>query len=247
MSGRHTEPLLARRWRSLMLTAVLLVLSGAVVLVWLRIDAEARRADAYGAEAVRRGDAVTTLAEDVRILRTQIKAKGETPAAPDPSNAVDDLPDRVRVPVVVPGPSRADGVDGRPGSPGPSGPPGKSGTDGADGVGSVGPSGAAGTPGVQGVQGEPGPAGPKGEAGPAGPPGPAGADGRDGADGTTVCPDGYSWQVPPDDPDALVCRKTGVSPPEQPDPEDSVPPLAAALDPQRRQYALRRGRRAPTR
>ncbi|XIG72026.1 hypothetical protein C1N81_30720 [Streptomyces sp. SGAir0957] len=243
MSGRHTEPLLARRWRSLMLTAVLLVLSGAVVLVWLRIDAEARRADAYGAEAVRRGNAVTTLAEDVRILRTQIKAKGGTPAAPDPSSAVEDLPDRVRVPVVVSGPRGERGPSGKPAptltpSPGAKGEQGARGEQGVPGADSTvsGPAGADST--------VPGPSGPPG---PAGRDGTNGTDGKDGRDGTTECPDGYSWQVPPDDPDALVCRKTGVSPPEQPGPGESVPPLAAALDPQRRQYALRRGRRAPTR
>lgn len=223
-----------------MLAAILLVLSGAVVLVWLRIDTEARRADAYGAEAVRRGDAVTTLAEDVRILRTQIQARGGTPAAPDPSRAVEDLPDRVRVPVVVPGPRGTNGEEGPLGSPGPSGPPGATGRNGSDGTdGAVGPSGAAGTQGgqgAQGVQGEPGPAGPAGEAGPAGPPGPAGADGRDGKDGAASCPDGYGWQAPADDPDALICRRTGAPPPEQPDPEDSSPPIAAGLDPTRRQY-----------
>ncbi|MDV6290344.1 hypothetical protein R2F25_30515 [Streptomyces sp. UP1A-1] len=60
---RHAQPpILAKRWRSLAVAAVLLVLAGAIVLVWLRIDAEARRADALAAEANRRGDAVSTLA-----------------------------------------------------------------------------------------------------------------------------------------------------------------------------------------
>jgi hypothetical protein len=62
--------------------------------VWLRIDAEARRADALAAEANLRGDAVSVLADDVRVLREQVKAAGKTPAAPDPSRAVDDLPAR---------------------------------------------------------------------------------------------------------------------------------------------------------
>lgn len=206
-----------------MLAAVLLVLSGAVVLVWLRIDAEARRADAYGAEAVRRGDAVTTLAEDVRILRTQIKAKGGTPAAPDPSRAVEGLPDRARNPVVVPGPR---GPRGPSGEPGPTLQP------------SPGPQGEAGAPGADStVQGPPGAdstvPGPPGPPGPAGPEGADGQDGTDGADGTTQCPDGYSWQAPADDPAALVCRRDGAPPPD-PDPEPS--PQAAALDPTRREY-----------
>ncbi|MGW0584357.1 collagen-like protein, partial [Streptomyces sp. NPDC002920] len=67
--------------------------------------------------------------------------------------------------------------------------------------------------------------------------GPAGQDGQDGKDGTDgrdgqSCPDGYSLQPPPDDPDALVCRKDGA-----PQPSDSPStPQALGLDPQRRQY-----------
>lgn len=104
----------------------MLVLSGEIVLVWLRIDAEARRADELGAEVGLRGDAVTTLAEDIRILRKQVKAEGGTPAAPDPSRAVDDLPDRVGDPVLVPGPRGPQGASGKPAptitpSPGPQG------------------------------------------------------------------------------------------------------------------------------
>ncbi|GGT54791.1 hypothetical protein GCM10010207_63430 [Streptomyces atratus] len=57
-----------------------------------------------------------------------------------------------------------------------------------------------------------GPAGPKGETGPAGPPGTDGKNGKDGADGQT-CPNGYSLQAPPSDPDALVCRRTGADTP----------------------------------
>jgi hypothetical protein len=199
-----------------MLAAALLVLSGAIVLVWLRIDAEARRADRLGAEAGRRGDAVTTLAEDVRILRKQVKAEGGTPAAPDPSRAVDNLPDRVGDPVLVPGPRGPQGASGKPAptitpSPGPQGAPGADSTV-------PGPPGADST-----------------VPGPSGPPGPAGQDGTDGTDGTTQCSDGYTWQTPADDPDALICRRAGAPPPEQPDPEDT-PPTAAGLDPQRRQY-----------
>ncbi|GAA1275368.1 hypothetical protein GCM10009646_72660 [Streptomyces aureus] len=221
MSGRHAQPLLVRRWRSLMLAAALLVLSGAIVLVWLRIDAEARRADRSEAEAGRRGDAVTTLAEDVRILRKQVQAEGGTPAAPDPSRAVDNLPDRVGDPVLVPGPRGPQGASGKP-APTITPSPGRQGAPGADST-VPGPPGADST-----------------VPGPSGPPGPAGQDGKDGTDGTngtTQCPDGYTWQAPADDPDALICRRAGAPPPEQPDPEDSTPPTAAGLDPQRRQYA----------
>ncbi|MFI1467658.1 collagen-like protein [Streptomyces wuyuanensis] len=207
MNGRHAQPILAQRWRSLAVAAVLLVLSGAVVLVWLRIDAEARRADALAAEANLRGDAVSVLAGDVRVLREQVKSAGKTPAAPDPSRAVADLPARAEVPVPIPGPAGPRGPQGEPGSPGPAS------------TGSPGPSGAQGEPGAT-VTGPPGPVGPTG---PAGPPGPAGQDGKDGTDGTDgsdgqTCPDGYSLQAPDYDPDALICRRDGAPQPEEPSP-----------------------------
>lgn len=215
MTRRHTQPLLARRWRSLMLAAVLLVLAGAVLLVWLRIDAEARRADRLGAEAARRGDAVTTLATDVRVLREQVKAEGGTPAAPDPSRAVEDLPDRVES---VPG------APGKPGDRGPKGPPGKDGEDGRNGAN--GDDGAAGSDGADGPAGGPGPPGPAGPPGEAGKYGKNGADGRDGEDGQT-CPDGYSLQAPEYDPDALICRKDSAPPPDDPAPSPNVLGLPA--------------------
>jgi type II secretory pathway pseudopilin PulG len=235
VTRRHrSEGILARRWRSLAVAAVLAVLSGAVVLVWLRIDAEAHRTQQVAAEADRRGDAVGTLAGDVRTLRAQIQAEGGTPAAPDPAAAVDDLPDRVEVPVPIPGPS------------GPAGPKGEAGADGdpgKPGPAATGEPGQDGAPGVDGAVGPAGPVGPSGPAGPAGPVGPAGADGKDGADGATgetgprgpagpagpACPDGYSLQPPPGDPDGLMCRRDGA-----PAPEPEPGPLA--LDPARRQY-----------
>jgi len=212
----RTDRVLARRWKPLALLAFLLALTGAVLLVYVRVQAEASRADQLAAEADLRGTAVTTLASDVRVLRAQIKAKGGTPAAPDPSQAVKDLPDRAEVPVPIPGPS---GPAGPSGSPGPSGAAGKDGQTGSSGApGVVGPTGPAG------VQGEPGPAGPQGE------PGPAGQDGADGKDGQT-CPDGYSLQAPSWDPDALVCRKDGAPDPGE---SDKPGPLAAGLDPRRK-------------
>ncbi|MEU5284109.1 collagen-like protein [Streptomyces sp. NPDC020755] len=234
MTHRRPNVLLARRWRSLALTAVLLVLSGAVLLVWLRIDAEAQRTANVAAEADRRGDAVSTLAGDVRTLREQIQAEGGTPQAPDPAAAVNDLADRLEVPVPIPGPPGArgqkgeagtpgeDGQDGEPGangSPGPAatGAPGRDGANGADGT-----DGAQGTQGERGEKGEKGDAGATGERGPAGPPGP-------------TCPDGYTLQPPPTDPDALVCRRTNA-PPEPDQPASTPSPLALALDPTRRQY-----------
>ncbi|MEU4920169.1 collagen-like protein [Streptomyces parvus] len=227
----HRSPnLLARRWRPLALTAVLLVLSGAVLLVWLRIDAEAQRTANVAAEADRRGDAVSTLAGDVRTLRAQIQAVGGTPAAPDPAAAVDDLPDRVEVPVPIPGPSGprgqkgeagAPGKDGKDGEPGAAGSPGPAVTGGPGKDGANGVDGAPGKDGAPGERGEKGEPGIPGERGPSGPPGPD-------------CPDGYSLQPPPGDPDGLMCRRT--TPTEPDDPASKPSPLALALDPTRRQY-----------
>ncbi|MFI2465925.1 collagen-like protein [Streptomyces globisporus] len=230
MTHRRPNVLLARRWRSLALTAVLLVLSGAVLLVWLRIDAEAQRTANVAAEADRRGDAVSTLAGDVRTLRAQIQAEGGTPAAPDPAAAVDDLPDRVEVPVPIPGPSGPRGQKGEAGA------PGKDGTDGEPGAaGSPGPAvtGAPGKDGANGVDGAPGKDGAPGERGEKGDPGTPGERGPAGAPGP-ACPDGYSLQPPPGDPDGLMCRRDGAPPPE--DPASTPSPVAAALDPTRRQY-----------
>lgn len=231
----RAEHTLARRWRSVLLVCTLVALSGAVLIIWSRIDHEAARAEDLAAEADRRGEAVSTLATDVRLLRAQVKEDGGTPAAPDPADAVEDLPARAEVPVPIPGPQ---------GEPGPSGRPGRNGTDGSDGDagvpgedGTPGRDGQPGEAGKDGVQGEPGPAGPAGPAGPPGPAGEDGADGKDGRDGQT-CPDGYSLQAPSWDPDALVCRRTGAPDPS-PSPGPSTPgPLAAGLEPpHRRQYA----------
>jgi hypothetical protein len=229
VTRRHAQPVLAQRWRSLAVAAVLLVLVGAVVLVWLRIDAEARRAEALEAEANRRGDAVSVLAGDVRVLREQIKAEGKTPAAPDPSRAVADLPARAEVPVPIPGPAGPRGPQGEPGKDAPTvtpspGPPGARGEPGAT---------VTGPPGPPGPTGPPGPAGP---AGPAGPPGEDGADGRDGRDGQT-CPDGYSLQAPSWDADALVCRRDGAPSPSDPSPSPSSSAPLLGLPAERRRIA----------
>lgn len=210
----RTELVLYRNRRLLLLTAILLTLGGGVALSLILIHREVDQREQLAHEADLRGTAVTVLAGDVRALREQVKARGETPVAPDPSKAVEDLPDRAEVPVPIPGPS------GVPGSPGPSGAPGEDGVDGSPGA--VGPSG---------------PAGPQGEPGAAGPPGPAGQDGTDGRDGTDgqTCPDGYSLQAPDWDPDALVCRRDNAPDPE-PSNGNGNGGLAAGLDPQRRLY-----------
>lgn len=217
MTRTHRQIVL--HWRGLATACAIVALFGIAWATWHRMDADRaasdRRYTAVAQEADKRGTAVSTLAGDVRALRAQVQAQGETPVAPDPTKAVDDLPDRAEVPVPIPGPQ------GEPGEPGPSGSPGRDGVD-----GSAGEAGATG------------PAGPQGEPGVAGPPGPAGQDGRDGVDGRDgtggqTCPDGYSLQAPSWDPDALVCRRDEAP---QPDDEPGNNPQAAGLDPQRRQY-----------
>ncbi|MFI9600313.1 collagen-like protein [Streptomyces sp. NPDC052043] len=208
---------------------MLLVLFGAVVLVWLRIDGESRRADALAAEANLRGEAVSTLATDVRVLREQIKAEGQTPKVPDPARAVSDLPSRTEVPVPMPGPAGPRGPKGAPGEPGEPGSPGPAVTGSPGRAGRPGPSGAPGEPGAAGVPG----ATVTGPTGPTGPAGPAGKDGTNGRDGQT-CPSGYSLQAPPWDPDALVCRRDGA--PQPSDPSNSSQPLLG-LPAERRRIA----------
>ena len=217
----RAERVLARRWRSVLLACVLVALAGAVLIIWQRINDEQSRADDLAHEADLRGTAVSTLAGDVRALRAQVQARGGTPVAPDPAQAVKALPDRTAVPVPIPGPpgpSGEPGVPGPAGSPGPSGSPGPTGAPGAPGtpgeVGAQGVPGPAGSPGPAGPQGDPGPAGPQGPAGPVGPQGPAGPS----------CPDGYSLQAPPGDPDGLECRRTS-SPSPSPSPSSSPPGL----------------------
>ncbi|MER5259305.1 collagen-like protein [Streptomyces sp. NPDC002855] len=257
------ERLLARRWRTVFLVCVLVALSGVAALLWARIDAGDRRADRLAAETDRRGEAVSTLARDVRTLRAQVRAHGDTPAAPDPSDAVDDLPSRARVPGTpgAPGSRGEDGKQGEkgapgsggrtgdrgeagaPGEPGAGGEPGRAGADGSDGTngerGPEGPAGAAGPPGADGAHGSDGaggatgPEGPAGPAGPAGPPGERGPKGEAGDAGPS-CPGGYSLQQPPGDPDALVCRRVGVTPA---DPAPAVLLLAALLPRRRRDPA----------
>lgn len=220
----RAERALARRWRPLLLACVLVVLAGAVVLVWARVDRASDRADELAQEADLRGTAVSTLAGDVRKLRAQIKAGGSTPDAPDPAAAVKDLPARAEVPVPIPGPPGPKGPMGAPGEtgePGPSGSPGPSGEPGN--VGPTGPPGEPGQDGADGAQGPPGEQGPRGPEGPRGPRGPAGP----------ACPDGYSLQTPPYDEDALVCRKDGAPAPT-PSGGAALLGLAMAVDPARR-------------
>lgn len=154
------------------------------------------------------GHDLRTANETRDALAQQVERLGESPVVSPPGS-------RGQPGASVVGPPGPQGDQGAPGPIGPTGPvgpsgsPGADGKDGAAGVGTPGPTGAPGTDGQSVV----GPAGPKGDTGPAGPPGTDGKNGTDGRDGKNgqVCPDGYSLQVPPDDPDALVCRRTGAA------------------------------------
>lgn len=232
----RAERALAGRWRWIAVFCWLLALSGAAVIVWSRIDSETTARQQAVAEANRRGEAVSTLATDVRQLREQVKGEGQTPVAPDPSEAVDGLPDRAEVPVPIPGPKGDPGRPGRDGSPGVDGEPGDDGAPGTPGRdGEPGEDGAPGADGAQGPAGPEGPQGPPGEQGPTGQQGPQGEQGTRGEQGPPGpdCPDGYSLQAPSWDPDALVCRRDGAP---QPSPSDEGGLLSMGLDPYRRQY-----------
>ncbi|MEV7684450.1 collagen-like protein [Streptomyces bungoensis] len=155
-------------------------------------------------------------------LARQVQRLGASPVAGPPGSR--GTPGKSIV-----GPSGPPGPTGPPGPAGPSGKPGKPGKEGKEG--GTGAAGASVT-GAPGDPGAVGPSGPQGPPGPAGPAGPAGKDGKDGRDGQT-CPAGYSLQTPPDDPDALMCRRDSAP---QPSPERNSGLLGFGLDPNRRQY-----------
>lgn len=219
----RTQRVLYENRRLLWAVAAFLILGGGVALSLLLIHREADARQELAQEADLRGTAVSTLAGDVRALREQVKAAGETPVAPDPTKAVANLPARAEVPVPIPGPRGPQGEPGKAAptitpAPGASGAPGRPGSDSTV----PGPQGPQGEPGADSTV--PGPQGPQGERGEQGPPGPAGQS----------CPDGYSWQTPSYDPYAKVCRQDGAPAPEPSDSGSSL--LSAGLDPTRRQY-----------
>ena len=88
----RAQSVLYRARHVLWTLGVLLFVGGAAAVCWLLVD-RAELADRLENEANLRGTAVSTLAGDVRALRAQVQAQGETPVAPDPTKAVEDLPD----------------------------------------------------------------------------------------------------------------------------------------------------------
>lgn len=236
----RTERFLAERWRGLATLCALVALFGIAAILWARIDSADRRASELAAEADLRGNAVTTLATDVRKLRTQLTSDGKTPVAPDPTAAVDNLPDRAAVPVPIPGPKGDKGEKGDPGaaapspSPGPSGPTGRPGATGAPGRDGI--DGADGAPGRDGVDGT------NGQDGAPGRDGTNGADGRPPAGWTYTDPQGVTYTCTPAtgfDPAAprYTCTPTAVPDPQTPGQQNRTALSAlAALAPDRRRY-----------
>ncbi|MGW3821779.1 collagen-like protein [Streptomyces sp. NPDC005071] len=197
-----------RRRHLLWIATALLALTGFGILIWQRIDNETVRGDQLAEEANLRGNAVSTLATDVRKLRSQLQAKGETPVAPDPTKAISDLPDRAEVPVPIPGPPGPKGDKGDPGDAAPTitPSPGAPGTAGNDST-VPGPQGPAGPPGADStVPGPAGPAGEKGEQGDKGEQGPA-PSGWTFTDGT-----GTTYDCAPDSTGAThyTCQATST-------------------------------------
>ncbi|MFB7867384.1 collagen-like protein [Streptomyces sp. NPDC056069] len=228
----RTQRFLATRWRGLATLCALVGLFGIAAILWARIDSSDRRADELAAEADLRGNAVSTLATDVRKLRSQIVADGKTPVAPDPTAAVDDLPNRAAVPVPIPGPKGDKGDKGDPGqsAPAPSPIPGPTGATGLPGE--PGRDGAAGTPGKDGAAGKDGAPGT---------PGKDGADGKPPAGWTYTDPQGVTYTCTPVagfDPAAprYACTATAPSTPEQPGQRKPVLSSLVALAPDRRRY-----------
>lgn len=217
----HAERFLARRWRGLAVLLSIVALFGVAVVLWARIDTADRKAKDLATEADLRGSAVTTLATDVRKLRTQLKSDGKEPVAPDPTKAVSNLPDRAAVPVPIPGPKGEKGDPGKPGK-GTTGEPGIPGQPGQDATGSPGIAGKNGSNGKDGVDGVDGT---DGEDGADGRDGTNGSDGRDGqppAGWIYVDPQGVQYTCSPvADFDPLAPRYacSPVNTPSTPDPE----------------------------
>jgi hypothetical protein len=173
-------------------------------------------------------------------LASQVQRLGEKPVAGPPGSRGEPGPS-VTGPPGPAGQRGDDGASGPSGPPGPSGSPGKPGRDGADGTSATGAPGADGSPGAAGPQGDAGAAGPPGPQGEPGPPGADGERGEKGEQGPAGSPPsswtftyrGVTYTCTPS-----ASGSTAYScEPTEGDPDPGLPdPLAAALDPTRRQY-----------
>lgn len=193
---------------------------------------------------------VVDLSRDLRAehaardaLARQVEDLGGTPVVGPPGTR-GKPGESVTGPPGPPGQDGEEGQSGPSGPPGPSGSPGRSGRDGTDGTS------ATGAPGAPGEDGSPGAAGPPGESGAAGPPGPQGEPGPPGAQGER----GEKGEPGPagSPPSSWTFTHRGVTytctpsgsgstayscEPTEGDPDPGLPdPLAAGLDPTRRQY-----------
>lgn len=228
MTGLRTKLRLPRAEWLIGLTAILVV----AFLGWLAI------------QVVLLSNDLRTANEARDALATQVERLGGTPIAGPPGSR-GEPGESMRGPKGDPGQPGDPGASGEPGSPGPSGSPGSpgpSGSAGEDGTpGSPGPSGEPGSdgaPGADGADGEPGPPGPQGEPGPTGPPGERGERGEQGAagpppSGWTFEYRGATYECTPDGDGSThyTCRNTSGG-----EDEGAPGPLAAGLDPNRRQY-----------
>lgn len=187
------------RWRRGDLAVVVSAVVVGAVLAWILLSIQALSAD------------LRTSNEARDQLAQQVQQLGGHPVAGPPGSRGEPGPTasgpqgEPGVPgqdSTVPGPAGSPGPAGRDSTvPGPAGPAGAAGANGAGVSGPAGPAGPAGAPGADSTV--PGPTGPKGE---------QGQPGRDGRDGQT-CPDGYSLQPDPTDPNALECRRDSTPTP----------------------------------
>ena len=190
----HTKAVLERRkrWFTVILAGLALMILGASLAVNLNFFAEKRLAQG---EAQTASEQTQALAEE---LADACKS-GKVVRSISGNNLCDKAENLAQTPASTEGPQGAQGPRGLPGADGADGAVGKTGATGP--AGKTGPKGDTGDPGIPGVpgvlgqmgpagaDGVPGPAGPVGPVGPigpAGPAGPAGAKGDPGDDGSSI-------------------------------------------------------------
>lgn len=210
-----------RRWRRGDVLVVAAAVAIGATIAWIVLAIQGMNHDLHSKDT------------DITALAQQVKGLGGTPVAGPSGVPGKNGAAGARGPKGDkgdPGPTGPIGPTGPVGSPGPTGSTGKNGAAGAAGAnGADGTNGSNGEPGAAGASGPPGPEGPQGEPGPAGPQGEKGDKGDPGPS----CPDGYSLQAPPYDPDALVCRKDSSGSGRN---SNGSRLLSAGLDPSRREY-----------